>query len=112
MIILIGLAVPLLVLIDVVLWSLFYHFALGMIGVPKRDFEATFRVVCYSAGPELFQMIPLIGDIVRLVYKIYITSIGLGLVHGIPMKKVWLAVVIPRLLCCGITATTLIALLM
>jgi hypothetical protein len=109
-IILIGLAVPLLVLIDTFFWSVFYNYALGVIGAPKRDFEATFRVVCYSAGAELFQVIPFIGDIIRFVYKLYIQSVGLGLVHGVPLKKVWLAVVIPRLLCCGVTATTLIAL--
>lgn len=76
------------------------HLCLMILGAASRDFYSTFRVVCYSYGPYIFQVIPLIGGIVGPVWSLMLVIIGLKTVHQTTYGRAALAVFLPLLLCC------------
>ena len=94
--------VPLLVFMGFVMAALLLHVSLFLVGGANEDFEATFRVVCYSAATDLFAVLPIIGGFVGLIWKIYITVIGVREVHRISTGKSVLAFALPSLVCCGL----------
>lgn len=101
-IILMGVLVPMLVFLHVIVSAVVLHISLFLVAAVKRDFEATFRVVCYSSGPNLFSAVPVIGGAVALVWQTYLIVIGLREVHGITIARALTAVFLPLILCCGL----------
>ncbi len=97
-----ALLIPLLVFMGLFLWGILLHVSLFLVGGAKEDFEATFRVVCYTTGPELLAVIPVIGGIASVVWKVYITVVGIRAVHGISTGRAVAALVLPGILCCGV----------
>lgn len=95
---------PLLVFMGLVIAAVLLHVSLFLVGGANEDFEATFRVVCYSAATDLFGVLPLIGGFVGLIWKIYITVVGIREVHGISTARSVLAFALPSLVCCGLVA--------
>jgi hypothetical protein len=100
--ILFALLIPLLLFMGLFIWSLLLHASLFLVGGAKEDFEATFRIVCYTSGPELLGVIPVVGGIASLVWKVYITIVGMREVHGISNARAVFALVFPVMLCCCI----------
>lgn len=98
----VGLLMPVFVFLGIVLSALLVHAALSLIGGAMRNFEATFRVVCYASGPELFTIVPVVGGLIGLVWKIYITVVGLRSVHNISTPKAAAGLLIPFALVCGL----------
>jgi hypothetical protein len=94
--------IPILIFMGLVVAAVLLHVSLFLIGGANEDFEATFRVVCYSAAPDLFGVLPIIGGFIGLIWKIYITVVGVREVHGISTAKSVLAFVLPTLVCCGL----------
>ena len=94
--------IPILVFMGLVVAAVLLHVSLFLIGGANEDFEATFRVVCYSAAPDLFGVLPIIGGFIGLIWKIYITVVGVREVHGISTARSILAFVLPSLVCCGL----------
>ncbi|MFH1830936.1 MAG: YIP1 family protein [Pseudomonadota bacterium] len=79
-----------------------YHLCLMLLGAVRRDFMSTFRVVCYAVGPQLFQIIPLLGGMVAWVWQVVLTVIGIKVVHKTTYSRSAVAVLLPMLICCGI----------
>ena len=104
-IILMGALVPMFVFLHVVVSAFVLHISLFLVAAAKRDFEATFRVVSYSSGPDLFSAVPVVGGAVALVWQIYLIVIGLREVHGITTARALAAVFLPLILCCGLIFT-------
>jgi hypothetical protein len=98
---------PFFVLVVTVVWAGLLHLSLIIVGGAKEGFEATFRVVCYSSGPELLNLIPAVGGIIGLVWKVYLTLVGLRKIHGITTMRAASAIVIPVLFTCGLAITVL-----
>ncbi len=98
----VGFLVPLLVFMGIVVSAILLHVSLFLVGGAKEDFEATFRVVCYSQATDLFAVLPIIGGVIGLIWKIYITVVGLREVHGISTGRSVLAFILPSLVCCGL----------
>jgi hypothetical protein len=100
----VGLAflIPLLVFMGLVVAAGLLHVSLFLVGGANEDFEATFRVVCYSTSADLFAVFPLIGGFIGLIWKIYITVIGVREAHGISTGRSVLALSLPSLVCCGL----------
>ena len=96
------LLIPVLVFMGIVLSALLLHVSLLIVGGAKENFEATFRVVCYSAAAELFNVIPLVGWIIALIWKLYITLIGLRTVHRITTARAAIAIFLPLIAACGL----------
>jgi hypothetical protein len=72
--------------IVMLIWGGLTHMALILVQGAKADFQATFRVLCYSSVTQLFNAIPILGNIASL-YGVVLAAIGLKEVHGISMGK-------------------------
>jgi hypothetical protein len=107
-----GLLIPVFVFLGIVVWALMLHVSLFIVGGANEDFEATFRIVCYSSGVEIFNVIPIFGGFVKGVWQLYITVIGLREVQSISTGRAIGAVAIPFAFCCGLLAVGIVAVLM
>jgi hypothetical protein len=106
-----GLLIPLSIFMSIVVWSLALHASLFLVGGAHEDFEATFRIVCYTSGVSIFMVIPIFGEIVRTVWQLYITVIALREVQGITTAKAVGAIFIPFVFCCALPVAGLVAVL-
>lgn len=86
---------PLFIVMGLVAWALLIHGALIVLNGRKRGLEGTLRVVCYSTTPDLMGVIPIVGEIVGLVWKTYLTLSGLKAVHRVGMLKAAAAITLP-----------------
>ena len=102
---LLGVFVPMFVFLHVVVSAFVLHISLFLISAARRNFESTFRVVCYSSGPDLFSAVPVVGGVVAVVWQTYLIVIGLREVHGITTARAVIAVFLPLILCCGLILT-------
>ncbi len=100
--ILLGLMIPVGLFLSVVLEAAAVHLSLFLLGSAREEFEATFRVVCYGSGPELLDVIPVIGGWAGMAWKTYLIVIGLREVHRISTSRAVLAIVLPSLICIGL----------
>jgi hypothetical protein len=72
------------------------HVCLMMVGGEKNGYEATFRICAYTAGTfGIFQIVPIIGPCVGIIWQIVATIIGLAEVHETTGGKAALAYFIP-----------------
>ncbi len=101
MVIVVALLIPIAIMLGLVVWSGLLHLSLSVVGGARRDYEGTFRVVCYSSGPDLFKAIPYIGQTIALVWWAYLTVVGLREVHRISTGWAVLAFALPSMMCCG-----------
>jgi hypothetical protein len=97
-----GITVPLGVLLSIVAEAAVLHGCLFVVGGATENFEATFRVVCYSAGPELLNAVPLIGAWVSKGWQVYLLILGLRTAHNISTGRSVIAVLMPSLVCLGL----------
>lgn len=81
------------------------HLCLLILGGANRQFETTFRVVCFSWGAsQLFGIIPFCGGYVAGIYNIVLQCIGFTRAHETTTWKALLAIFLPMIVCCGIFA--------
>jgi hypothetical protein len=99
-----GLTVPVVLFLSVVIEAAVLHGSLFVVGGATEDFEATFRVVCYSAGPELINVVPVVGGWISTAWQVYLLVVGLGTVHSIGTGRSVFAVLLPTLICFGLFA--------
>ena len=92
---------PGLVIIGYFISSGILHLCLIIVGGARRDFEATFRVVCYAAGANLFQVIPFCGGLVAWLWNTALNVIGIREVHEISTGRALLAYALPAIVCCA-----------
>ena len=72
------------------------HVCLMMVGGEKNGYEATFRVCAYAAGTfGAFQIVPIVGPCVGVIWQIIATIIGLAEAHETTGGKAALAYFIP-----------------
>jgi hypothetical protein len=74
--------------------GILYLLVMLIVGSRNSGFEATFRVVAYSAVTSLVSWIPIIGWILSL-YGIYLSIVGIREVHNTTTGKAALVVLIP-----------------
>ncbi len=95
--------VPLFVFIGAFIGAGFTHLMLMLVGGAKKEFETTFRVLCYAYGTcSLLQIIPICGSFIYAIYSIVVTAIGLAKAHEIETWRAALAILLPVILCCGL----------
>ncbi len=83
------------VLIGLCLWGLVVHGCLLLVGGASSGLQATFRVVSYSACTQVFNAIPVVGNLVAQVYGAVLSVIGLKETHDTSTGKAAAAVLIP-----------------
>jgi len=76
-------ASPLLGLLVLVGACLLYHVFVVLMTSRHARFESTLRVVCYSAGTNIFFFIPLVGALVGGVWQFVLVTVGLRQMHRI-----------------------------
>ncbi len=86
---------PLLVAINLLVSSVFMHILLVLVRGGKNGFEATLRVVAYSQATKLWSILPFIGSLIGLVWRIIVQIIGLKEAHEIGYWRIFLAFLIP-----------------
>jgi hypothetical protein len=93
---------PLFVVIGAFLVAGVIHLCLLMVGGARRDFETTFRVVCFTIGSvNPLQVVPLCGNVVAGVWGLVLYCIGLSRAHETETGRAVLAVFLPLVICCA-----------
>lgn len=96
-------------LIGVFLASGIYHVVLGLFGGQNFPFETTFRVVAYSVGSTApFALIPGCGGLIGGIWGLVCTIIGLAQAQETTTGKAAVAVLVPIVVCCGLTVFAMI----
>lgn len=109
--ILVGVFMPVFVFFGILLGTIFLHISLFLVGGLNENFESTFRVVCYSSGPDIFNVIPVVGWLVVLIWKLVITVIGVREVQQIGTGRAAVAVLLPAIVCCGLSLAGVLAII-
>jgi len=79
-----------------------YHVCLLIVKGAKRDFECTYRVIAYASGSTaVFNLIPIIGQLIGAIWAIVAIIIGFSRAHGISGGKAALAYFLPLIVCGG-----------
>jgi hypothetical protein len=92
---------PIFVLIGTFISTAITHLCLFVVGGARRDFETTFRVLCYATGSTtLFMIVPACGGIVGFVWYIVVMILGLREAHEISTGRAAVAVLLPLIVCC------------
>ena len=101
---------PIFVTVGLFIVTAIVHVFLLLLGGAKRGFEATFRVMCYSEGAAVLNIIPLCGNLVSGVYFLVLAIIGLAAAHGIGKGTAAAAVLLPLVfLCCCCAGAAILA---
>ena len=78
------------------------HLMLLILGGDRKGFEATFRVAAFTGAVSLFQLLPVCGSFLSLVFGLVVVVIGLSEAHDIGRGRAAAAVALPLLvLCCA-----------
>jgi len=74
------------------------QFSLMLLGVQKSNFQATFRVICYSSGATLLVIVPVIGSIIGAIWSTVLEIFGLREIYSISSRRALAAVLLPFLI--------------
>jgi hypothetical protein len=72
---------PIIVTILVLVAAAILHLGLLVFGGGERGFEASFRVVCYAQGAGVWNVVPFLGGVLELVWKLVLLVTGLTEAH-------------------------------
>ena len=100
---------PLIALVVLFVWSAVVHLMLTLLGGANRGFAATLRVMCYAQTTQLAVVLPGIGGLIGLVWRLFLEVGGLAQAHKTESWKTALAVFLPLLLCCVCIAVGIVA---
>ena len=95
---------PIFIVAGLFIMSGIYHLIFLIFGWSKRDFEATFRAVAYSAGPAIFFIVPFCGSLVGWIWSAVLTVIGLKYMQETTGGKATFVYVLPAIVCCCLIA--------
>ena len=94
---------PLLVAIGLFIGAAIFHVAFMVVGAltgSKSQFEGTFRIVSYSSIAHLAYIIPIVGGLAALVWRVYLMMLGAQQLHKTTQSKALLGILLPMLICC------------
>ena len=86
---------PLWLLIGLYIVAAVVHVVLLVVRAANQGYNVTLRVFCFSAGPQLFTIVPFIGPAVGGIWTLVITVIGLREAHKTSTGKAVAAVLLP-----------------
>ena len=87
------------------------HLCLALFKGTSRNYEATYRVICYSYSTWIFALVPCAGGLVSSVWGVVSTIIGLSKVHRTEGWRAAVAVLLPVFVCMGIFIVVYIAII-
>jgi hypothetical protein len=74
---------PVILFFSILLLSLYFQAVLKIFKKSRASFVMMFRIICYSEAASLFMVFPFIGDLLSVVFGIYLTLTGIKAVHSI-----------------------------
>jgi hypothetical protein len=89
---------PFLGLLGLLLWSLILHLFVLMFAPNRRNLVTTIRVVCYSAAPLIFLVVPYVGSWVAQLWMLVLQVFGVRAAHRTTGGRATAAVLIPIVL--------------
>jgi hypothetical protein len=92
---------PFWVILSIFLRAVILHLMMIIVGGNRHGWDASFRAVNYSAGPQLFAIVPWCGDVAAFIWWVVLTTIGLREMHETTTGRVVVALLLPVVLCCG-----------
>jgi hypothetical protein len=94
---------PLFIALGLFIGSAIFHVSFMIVGAlkgSKSQFEGTFRAVSYSSIAHLAYVIPIVGGLVALVWRIYLMLLGVQQLHKTTQGKALAGILLPVALCC------------
>lgn len=83
---------------------------LALQGAGRHGFEATFRTLAYAHGSAApWGLFPMIGSTIGAVWALVVSITGLAAMHETTTGKAAVAVIVPVVTCCGLTALVVAA---
>jgi hypothetical protein len=86
---------PVMIAVLVFVSSGVFHLVLLAMGGAARGFQTSFRVVCYSQGTAVWNIVPFFGAAIGGIWNLVLVVIGLTESHGTSAWKAAAAVFIP-----------------
>jgi hypothetical protein len=103
--------IPIGAIIQLVIYWLFFHLCLLIVGGANGRFEDTLRGVSYSQGATaLFELVPVVGPLIALVWTAILRVIAFRELHRTDTGRAVFAVLLPIMvfaLCCGCAAASM-----
>lgn len=84
----------------VFVWGGIVHLFLLLFGAARGGFAATARVQGYASATALWQIVPLLGGMMAVVWSIVAQILGLAAAHGTSAGRTTAAVLAPLAVCC------------
>jgi hypothetical protein len=88
---------PIIVVVNVLIFSGLSHLCLVVLGGDRFGFEATFRAVAYAAAVSVLAVVPFCGIVVVPLWTLGVIVVGLTKVHETELWKAIVAVILPLL---------------
>lgn len=86
---------PFAALIGLALWTLVVHLFVVVLVPERRPLASTVRLLCYSAGPGILSVVPVLGSLVGAVWMTVLQIVGVREVHGATTGRAAAAVLVP-----------------
>lgn len=86
---------PLFLLLGLFIATAVVHVCLLVLRGAKHGFGTSLRVFCYSAGPQLFCIVPFVGAAVGGIWSLVVTVIGLREAHETSTGKAVTSILLP-----------------
>jgi hypothetical protein len=102
---------PIVILCGLFIGTAIFHVSFMIVGAlagSRSQFEGTFRVVSYSSIAHIAYVIPVVGGLVALVWRVYLMMLGVQQLHKTTQGKALTGILLPILLCCGCAALGMI----
>jgi len=91
---------PLLALLILILGTVIYHVSLLLVGSGRNGFEGTFRVVAYSQGTMVMNVVPLFGGVLAWIWGLVLMANGFSEVNHISTRRAVVVILLPLIFCC------------
>lgn len=101
--------VPLFVIVMTFIQAGICHLCLMIVSAANRGYEGTFRTICYASGPQVIQILPLLGGFVGPLWQMALTIVGFKVVHRTSYVRSVVAVFLPMMICCGLILLIIVA---
>jgi hypothetical protein len=102
---------PIFIAIALFIGAAIYHLCFMIVGALSSStsgFEGTFRVIAYSGVSSIAYVVPFVGGLLALVWRIVLMVMGAVALHRTTQGKAVAGVLIPLVLCCGCIALAIV----
>jgi hypothetical protein len=87
------------------------HLCLALFKGTSKNYEATYRVMCYSYSAWIFALVPCAGGLVAGIWGLVSSIIGLSKVHQTETWRAAAGVLLPIFVCAGLVVAVYVAIL-